>query len=746
VSLCLPFDLKPEEYPLSPQWLSQTKGSRQTLPAMASSSIFDCDMDALNQDIPNFDDPKAEDSCQTQDEDEGSVNVEKVLLETLSAEVKELLATIKNKDEWLKLRGHRDTLVCPLCPCRQFRDLKKQGKGRLLDHLLVHHSGKEVATATGKDFVASGSKQYMLIRALYDQQAQAQTKPTGLLRQSASLMRSWLEQCSVPGADRENLLDRKLVLCLTGEGPKYLGAEMVQDSGLYRTVGYVWYDRDFARIFFGEMIRANGKAKAIATNLIHHFLSTGCQVVFLLPRKATTVYLKLMEDIMASPVVTAWKEKLVAQCLEQREWVHLSMDATVRMAMRIKGQANYRETKEQRAQYLVGDSEAKRRILTIRGRTGGVLVMNPVLSEASEHIKDLLFAEVPGSVRLQVEFVASDQPSAALYDHLKLVCPSLRAVYLDEVHLCIVWNLAFWRKSSPGQKVLRRVQAKFNRVDMDTPVEHWGSLYTGHEEVVYSAAEEDMRNLIMSGGMSPQRAASVLNHLEDEKPWYCRLDYIRALAAIAAAFPQEMARKTYVLGRSVGHILWCAAAPEKVSWLFNALIVRRSLPKTWMTLLPSGTTSNESLHAELNRWWRNSPEQFPTTLELHLRVGHLGKLLAHNSALYSPTLRQVPHDQVLALAVRGVSFGEQGWRSWCEAGVRAEVPMFSEREELGARLAEQPKAAKTQDFFKVMKKPAAASSKKKPAAASVEVTKVKVAKVQIKKVRRTAFSLKRIAL
>ena len=329
-------------------------------------------------------------------------------------------------------------MVCPSCPCRQFSDLKKQGKGRLLDHILLHHSGNEVATATAKDFVASGSKQYMLIRALYDQQAQAQTEPSGLLRQSASLMRSWLGHSALPGADKENLLDRELVLCLTGEGPKYLGAEMVKDSGLYRTVGYVWYDRDFARIFFGEMIRANGKAKAIATNLIHQFLSTGCQVVFLPPRKASTVYLKLVEDIMDSPVVTAWKEKLVFQCLEHREFAHLSMDATVRMAMRIKGQGNYREPKTQRAQYLVGDSEAKRRILTIRGRTGGVLVLNPVVSEASEHVKDLLLAEVPGSVRSQVEFVASDQPSAALYDHLKLVSPSLRALYLYDAQICIV--------------------------------------------------------------------------------------------------------------------------------------------------------------------------------------------------------------------------------------------------------------------------------------------------------------------
>ena len=124
----------------------------------------------------------------------------------------------------------------------------------------------------------------------------------------------------------------------------------------------------------------------------------------------------------------------------------------------------------------------------------------------------------------------------------------------------------------------------------------------------------------------------------------------------------------------------------------------------------------------------------------------MGKLLAHNSALYSPTLRQVPHDQVLALAVRGVTFGEQSWRSWCEAGARAQVPLFAAREELGALLAEQGHAGKTHDFFAAKKKPAGASSQKKPAAACVEITKVKVAKVQLKKFRRTAVSLKRTAV
>ena len=140
-------------------------------------------------------------------------------------------------------------------------------------------------------------------------------------------------------------MDRKLALCLTGDGPKYLCADVAKHSGTFRTVGYIYYNQDFATICFAEMIRCRGKAKTLATSLIHYFLFRGCETVFLLPRRATTVYLKLIEDLMQSPVVEAWQQKLIRECIDHREFVHIAMDATVRMAMRIKGQANYREPK-----------------------------------------------------------------------------------------------------------------------------------------------------------------------------------------------------------------------------------------------------------------------------------------------------------------------------------------------------------------------------------------------------------------
>ena len=43
---------------------------------MASPSIFECDMDVLNQDVPNFGGTKADDSCESDAMDEGTVNVE----------------------------------------------------------------------------------------------------------------------------------------------------------------------------------------------------------------------------------------------------------------------------------------------------------------------------------------------------------------------------------------------------------------------------------------------------------------------------------------------------------------------------------------------------------------------------------------------------------------------------------------------------------------------------------------------
>ena len=67
------------------------------------------------------------------------------------------------------------------------------------------------------------------------------------------------------------------------------------------------------------------------------------------------------------------------------------------------------------------------------------------------------------------------------------------------------------------------------------------------------------------------------------------------------------------------------------------------------------------LHAEINRWFRNQPALYVTTLELQLEAANLAKLIAHNSALYRPQLRQLDQATVLRFGALAVNITKEGW-------------------------------------------------------------------------------------
>ncbi len=202
-----------------------------------------------------------------------------------------------------------------------------------------------------------------------------------------------------------------------------------------------------------------------------------------------------------------------------------------------------------------------------------------------------------------------------------------------------------------------------------------------------------MRARILDGGLSKARAGQVVADLEDDRPWNSVLDYIRALAALSALYPEEMKRKTYVQGRPIRRILWCAAAADRVQWLFNGCRLRRAVEPKMLSLLGSGTSPNESLHAELNRWFKNQPEVFSTTLGLQLSVCQLGKLLSHGAAMYRPTLRQMDQQSILHVCSQAIVFSRGSWQEFCSRLSQDEpvlqaaaLPMATERKRISAKI------------------------------------------------------------
>jgi len=130
-------------------------------------------------------------------------------------------------------------------------------------------------------------------------------------------------------------------------------------------------------------------------------------------------WVAIIADIMESPMVESEFKRLLQECFHHREFTHLSIDATLRCAMRIRGQAPYRASKAERAAAAIDDENALRRVLTIRGRTGAPLCMETIKGESADDVAGWLCGHVEGNILTQVVSAASDAPSGHMFTRLK---------------------------------------------------------------------------------------------------------------------------------------------------------------------------------------------------------------------------------------------------------------------------------------------------------------------------------------
>ena len=183
----------------------------------------------------------------------------------------------------------------------------------------------------------------------------------------------------------------------------------------------------------------------------------------------TRFWWPLVEDVFSSPPFNVLERRLVFALEEAREYTAISLDGTLKICMRVKGQEQANRSSHVRNSAPFGDDVAHRRVLTVRGRTGAVLAMSPVPSEESDVIAAVLAASLSPEARAQVQYVATDAPSRKLCSELQDVCPSLKGLTLDPVHLAIKYEYASANKRTAGSKTLRLALQRMTRVDTSLP-------------------------------------------------------------------------------------------------------------------------------------------------------------------------------------------------------------------------------------------------------------------------------------
>ena len=418
------------------------------------------------------------------DGDESVVHVNRELRRILQAEVEEALAAV----EASRGKHTRGIARCPFCPCKAFNPGMKQ-RSQLTRHLRNKHlydPKRHSDDGSCRHNVASGTKQLKLICALFDDDALRSVLRTDYLRHSADFLRAL---CPVWQRVRKHDtdIDRFLCLCLDRTGPRLQWRSRDEPLKGVRRVGYTYYTREFADQLVMYALTEHGSFEGIRHRMVQAAIVNSNRLWHMLPRHAEG-WCGLLEDVFHSEHMDEFWHRLVDECIDHDEFSHLCIDGTLRCAMRMAGQGNYRESTQQRALYCFDDRTAKRCVLTVRGRTGPVAGLWLIRWEDASAIEDAFRARFPQRAKAQVSAIAVDDPSGRLFKALKRVLNNLLCIYLGPVHIVIFYSQSHNRKFTKGQSFLRLIMNRFNKVDPVLPSGYWGVVFTGEQTPYHTHA------------------------------------------------------------------------------------------------------------------------------------------------------------------------------------------------------------------------------------------------------------------
>ena len=130
--------------------------------------------------------------------------------------------------------------------------------------------------------------------------------------------------------------------------------------------------------------------------------------------------------------------------------------------------------------------------MTCRGRTGATLAPCGIRSGKSRILVDSLKSRFTYSQRVQVLHVASDAPSAEMFQTLKEVLPNLQSLSLDAMHIVVVYDQSMNSRPTAGSKWLAVIMNKFRNWHSSRMQASWGELYN---RGTFGSAPQDVRSM-----------------------------------------------------------------------------------------------------------------------------------------------------------------------------------------------------------------------------------------------------------
>ena len=211
------------------------------------------------------------------------------------------------------------------------------------------------------------------------------------------------------------------------------------------------------------------------------------------------------------------------------------------------------------------------RLLTVRGRTGAVLAIQGIKSEAGYHIAEVLQARMTEEQRSQTIHVASDSPGLALFLRtLQKGLPRLQSLSLDATHTCICTSSATATRTRMGANGCGSLWLSLRPLTLSLPWQR-GARPT-LAAPANSLRNTQVKQMMVEQEMTREECSGILTRMSPTTPWYTVVEFLEAVAAVSAVYSEEMNRANGQ-GTTLGKLLQNLRQP-------NVIRVQKSVGQT----------------------------------------------------------------------------------------------------------------------------------------------------------------------
>lgn len=382
---------------------------------------------------------------------------------------------------------------------------------------------------------------------------------------------------------------------------------------------------DFADLLLAKAIKHRGKIHAIFNDITAEWVAKGCCCAWLGCRRGDTRQ-AVFAEVMALQPVQDLQRQLLDAATERHEWLVCSHDATYQILFPAIGQMPMQQKH--------GEIHA---LHTFLGRSGAVPGFSLQRTEGAAAFRKSVVDVLPTDARRTVKYFFTDSPASV--EGATDVLPSLQAVAEDALHLVLRVEGCTGEKRTPFSARLLKLQTRFR-------LPHRGPFF--HGTAVAKPPDEGT-------WVDPPKSGDVEAVDESEqadKPFQNHQDYLDAVLALCAQFPDKMRNKNSK-GQTVLQILKNGTSYKHFRYMWNGshiiAALHAVLAPSEVQLLNFGTCGNEALHFQLKASQEQIVQQHIQTFPPQLAAFSLAKMLAHHSAAYFHTVSQRKESEILSL-------------------------------------------------------------------------------------------------